>query len=258
MSKSPIVLVPGAALGPWLWESVAPLLADGGYEVHTPELAGTTQCNEYEARDISATTWADNIADYLMAHDLESVTVVAHDIAGLAMGPLVENSAELLSHIIFADAMVPAPGDTGWASVPDSLRTSWQARLGADGQGWIPWFDHRDLAELYPEDPMSNSTAEWIRSFGLGVPVGVLHEVQPAVNHEDENITVTYLKNPHHVPAKRYCPTPPGVVLDSPAGHWAMLTAPELFTVSIAQALTCRVPAPRADRQPEFADYPLR
>jgi hypothetical protein len=163
-----LLLVHSPLVGPATWELVAAQLAGHGYQVGVPDLTGTVTAGPpYWPRQ--AEVIARGVAS-------QQVILIGHSGAGSLL-PAAGSGIAQVEGYVFADAGLPAPGQSWMDTVPPSLA----AQLGqmADAEGWLPpwpqWWGEETLAELIP-DP------EERQRFAAGcprLPLAMFTEVQP-------------------------------------------------------------------------------
>src|SRR5215472_2402649 len=164
-----LLLVHSPLVGRATWDLVADDLAGRGCRVGVPDLTGTVAAGPpYFSRQ------AEVIADSASG---EPAILIGHSGAG----PLLAAAGAIIGQAcgyIFADAGLPAPGQSWMDTVPPSLAD--QLRQMADAQGWLPpwprWWGEEVLAELIPD-------ADLRRRFAAGcprLPLAMFEEVHPS------------------------------------------------------------------------------
>jgi hypothetical protein len=163
-----LLLVHSPLVGRATWDLVAADLAGRGYQVDVPDLTGTVAAGPpYCSRQ------AEVIAGSASG---EPAVLIGHSGAGA----LLAAAGTLIGQVrgyVFADAGLPAPGQSWMGTMPPGLAA--QLREMADAQGWLPpwprWWGEEALAELLPD-------AEVRRRFAAGcprLPLAMFEEVHP-------------------------------------------------------------------------------
>jgi len=166
-----LVLVHSPLVGPATWDLVAPLLAEQGYEVRTPDLIGALEAGEpYCSRQVGL------IAGSAMTGSATPVVLIGHSGAGALLAPAARRVRQLAGYV-FVDAGLPIPGHTPMSTMPPDLAE--QLKQLADHDGWLPpwpqWWGADGLAELIPdEDVRRQFEAECPK-----LPLAMFDEAQP-------------------------------------------------------------------------------
>ena len=79
---STFVLVHGAWHGGWCWARVANILRARGHAVTTPTQTGVGEKSHLLSRDITLTTFGEDIVNHLRFEELEEVVLVGHSFGG--------------------------------------------------------------------------------------------------------------------------------------------------------------------------------
>lgn len=136
-----LVLLHSPLVGPATWKAVAPLLQARGHDVALPDLAPIM------AED---GPYYPALAEAAAAAITEPAILVVHSGAG-ALAPAVA-ALEPVRGVVFVDALLPHPGDSWFAGVPE--------RLGAHLRGlakggklppWHAWWPKGAMERLLPD-----------------------------------------------------------------------------------------------------------
>lgn len=79
----PVVLVHGSFGGAFMWDMMAPALADAGMHVFAPSLRGHGMSTKTNLGDVSMQDYVDDIHETVTTLGLENPVVVGHSMAGL-------------------------------------------------------------------------------------------------------------------------------------------------------------------------------
>lgn len=164
-----LLLVHSPLVGRGTWEPVARDLAEGGYPVTVPDLAGAVLAGPpYHVRQ--ARVIAGSAAG-------QPVVLIGHSRAGPLLATAGTMLGEAVQGYIFVDARLPAPGRSWMETVAPGLAA--RLREMADPRGQLPpwpgWWGEEELAVLLPDPAVR-------QQFAAGcprLPLAMLEEVHP-------------------------------------------------------------------------------
>jgi pimeloyl-ACP methyl ester carboxylesterase len=122
------VLVHGAWHGAWCWRRVVDALQAQGHRVHAVTLTGVGDRVHLMSSLITLETHIADVANALVAEEMEQVVLVAHSYAGMLGTAIADRMPQRLRHLVYVDAVVPRPGES-WSSTHASATR--EARLAA-------------------------------------------------------------------------------------------------------------------------------
>jgi len=122
------VLVPGAWLGSWAWDEVAPALRAAGHGAHPLTLSGLA---EKQGMPAGQQTHVEDIVDEIAGKDLRDVILVGHSYSGIPVGQAAERIGGRLAQVVFVDSEVPIDGES-FASA------DLEASIAENGGFWAP------------------------------------------------------------------------------------------------------------------------
>lgn len=102
-----ILLIHGAAHGAWSWRDTIPELEKLGHKVKAIDLPGHGS-DPTHVNDVTLDMYADAIIDALD----HPMVVVGHSMAGYPISLVAERRPDLVQHLVYLCAYVPAPGLT--------------------------------------------------------------------------------------------------------------------------------------------------
>lgn len=230
-----LVLVHSPLVGPAIWDGVAPIMAEHGYDVHVPDLRATLAAGPpYCVRQVEV------IASSAASGGGGPVVLAGHSGAGILLGP-AGRTVDHTTGYVFVDAVLPIPGQTPMSTMPPEL--AMQLYEMADADGWLPpwpqWWGDEGLAELVPELSIR-------RRFASGcprIPLAMFNEVQP----EGSVDMAGYLRlseaydEPAAEARRQGWP-----VVELATHHLAPLTNPGLFTIALLHLLGQILPRHRS------------
>lgn len=125
------VLVPGGWHGGWAFDAVGQVLRGAGHDVQALTLSGLG--DDRPARGaINLATHIGEVAEALAAGDAPSV-LVGHSYAGMVITGAADRLPSRVDTIVYADAYVPAHGESLWSLTSQSYRDRFIAGVAADG-----------------------------------------------------------------------------------------------------------------------------
>ena len=106
------VLIHGGFMGGWCWKPTVQVLSAAGHEVYAPTLDGCGERTHQARAGITVASQAQEIAKFLELQDLANVVLVTTSSGGLVAARIAEFARDRVGHLVFADALVPQPGET--------------------------------------------------------------------------------------------------------------------------------------------------
>jgi len=138
--RGPVVIVPGTGAGAGAYERLRTALQKRGRTAYALSLAGMGERVSDLAPGIDANTHAQEIADFLITHDLHDVTLIGHSYGGMPMTGALGRSQGRVSHLVYVDSYVPKNGDSLFSLDPVFAKMI-QEKVDKLGDGWkIPPF----------------------------------------------------------------------------------------------------------------------
>lgn len=136
MASRPIVLVPGACLGGWVWRDVAARLRDRGDDVHAVTLTGLGERVHLARPGLELETHVTDVVNLLDYNGLEDVVLVGHSYAGIVVRAAVDRRAQRVNGVVYLDTS-PLPDGSAIVDVQSPAQRERQ-RLAVDerGDGW--------------------------------------------------------------------------------------------------------------------------
>jgi len=132
----PVVLVPGACLGGWCWQDVAPRLRAGGHDTYPVTLTGLGERVHLARPDVDLDTHIEDVVKVLDYEDLHDAVLVGHSYAGIVITGAVDRRPERLNAAVYLDTS-PLPDGLAIADVqsPEQRELQKQA-VDREGDGW--------------------------------------------------------------------------------------------------------------------------
>lgn len=137
---TPMLLIPGAWMGGWIWDDTVKRLRGLGCPAHTLTLSGLeADANEDQLVEIRLD---DHVADVLqVARKIgEPLTIVGHSYSGVVAGMVADQLPELVVHTVIVAGFYPRDGRSlldDWGSDSEE-RTGERADIEQAGMVWAP------------------------------------------------------------------------------------------------------------------------
>ncbi|QCX27602.1 alpha/beta fold hydrolase [Nocardioides jishulii] len=217
------LLVHGAFRGGWAWGEVAQYLEAAGHDAHAPSLVGAGERVDELARVTSLAVWVDDLASYVLAHDLTDLVLVGHSQGGIVTTTLAARLPERIRCLVHLDAAVPDAGE----------------RAVDLGPG-LPQLPPRD-ATVPPRPPvadewLSEELAAWMAPQLTATPVGPSLDPLPGVPDGLDEHYYFCVGTPAGYPStvtRERCDARGIPYRVLPTGHDAPLLAPELVVAEL-------------------------
>ncbi len=222
------ILVHGSNGGGWVWKRLAPLLRATGHAVYAPTLTGLSDRSHLIDCDIKLSTHIADIASLLFYEDLSQVLLVGNSYGGMVITGVAALAPERIKQLIYLDAYIPSDGQCEFDLLPPHIRAEREAEAATHG-GFVK-----------PPPPATfgvtdTRLAEWIMARSTLQPVSTYAEPAPAGSAMSAAIPRLFIHctgNPASTPHlfERFADQARAAgwpVHELPAGHLAMLTAPQ-------------------------------
>lgn len=225
MMRRDYVLVHGAWHGGWCWRRVAELLRQAGHAAFTPTLTGLGERRHLPHAGITLDTFIDDVANVLLAEELENVILVGHSFGGRVACGVADRVPERLRRLVLLDAGLPESGKAAWDGLPADVRAARMARagggpsipppdpgeFGVDDPAALAW-----LARRLTPHPLGSYTTPLMldHPLGNGLPVSYIHCTAPVYR-------------PMAASAASAKTRPGWQYLELATGHDAMVSAPD-------------------------------
>jgi pimeloyl-ACP methyl ester carboxylesterase len=230
------VLIPGAWLGAWAWQGVAPLLRAAGHDAYPISLTGLGERAHLASPQVDLDTHITDVVNLLEFEDLHDAVVVGHSYAGSVITGVADRSAGRIGKLVYLDTG-PLAGGSPFVDMAPQGRPELQRLVDNDGDGWrlppiLPWDDDPSLKALDP------GRREWVRARAVAQPFGTYTQPLRLGGHDHAGyqrwlVTCSFplaqvremIASGH--PWFRELAQPGWRFLELLGGHWQMLSAPE-------------------------------
>lgn len=150
------LLVHGAWGGAWYWRDTLAALIRAGHRAHAVTLTGVGERAHLLSPAIDLETHIADVIGALEAEELEDCTLVVHSYGGMLGTAVADRRPERLRHLVYVDAVLPAPGESWSSGQPPDTRAQRIASAEADSN-----------YAFAPPDPaafgLSGDAADWVR-----------------------------------------------------------------------------------------------
>ena len=150
------LLVHGAWHGAWYWRFVSEALIRAGHRAHAVTLTGVGERAHLLHRNITLETHINDVIAALEAEELENAVLVVHSYAGMLGTAVADRMGQRLGHLVYADAVVPKPGESWSSTHAAATRNARMAAAAADPDFSFPAPDP-SVFGLQEQD------ADWVR-----------------------------------------------------------------------------------------------
>lgn len=111
-SMTTFVLVHGAWAGSFGFRTVRKLLQAAGHEVFTPSLTGLGERVHLASPQVTLSTHVQDVVNQVLYEDLNHIVLLGYSYGGSVITGCLDHIAERVSHLVYLDAFVPAPGQS--------------------------------------------------------------------------------------------------------------------------------------------------
>jgi pimeloyl-ACP methyl ester carboxylesterase len=231
------LLVPGAWLGGWAWQSVAKGLRARGHDVYPVTLTGLGERVHLARPAVDLETHIADIVNTIAWNDLDDVILAGHSYAGTVVTGVADRIPERIQQLVYVDS---APLADGMAMVdlypPDALAALRQ-NVDQRGEGWRwPFPGFAALAEDASVAGLGETDRAMIAAKAVPQPWATY--TQPLrLQHADAGDAVAYRRVviacddirslvAAGVPQIVAMTALPWHYLELATGHWPMFSAP--------------------------------
>jgi pimeloyl-ACP methyl ester carboxylesterase len=134
--RRPVVLVPGACLGGWVWSDVAADLRGEGHDVYPVTLTGLGERVHLAHAGIDLETHVTDVVNLLEYEALEDVVLVGHSYAGVVVAAVADRVSKRMNAVVYLDTS-PLPGGMAIVDAMTPAQRAQQQRVVEEsGDGW--------------------------------------------------------------------------------------------------------------------------
>ena len=226
------VLLHGAYQGGWIWQPTATRLRAGGHLVYAPSLDGCAERHHSLRPGITTTTQAAEIAELMFYEDLQQVVLAGTSAGGMVLCRAAELARERIARLVFVDALALLDGERISEIVNrTNPRVTTALAVGPSHEdaasrmfaGLAPALRAHALARYTPHPVAAMELPVELKSFwALSWPATVIRCRRSA--------------NPPAAHQRRTAEKLNGQYLEIDAGHYPMLSDPDLLVPLLLQS----------------------
>jgi pimeloyl-ACP methyl ester carboxylesterase len=101
--RRPLVLVPGACLGGWVWRDVATILRSRGHDVHQVTLTGLGERVDLVHEGVDLETRVTDVVNRLDYENREDAVLVGHSYTGIVITGVADRRPRRLNAAVYLD-----------------------------------------------------------------------------------------------------------------------------------------------------------
>lgn len=131
------VLIHGSMHGGWCWQRVIPRLRAARHEAYAPTLTGLGERVHLAHPDFDLETHIQDVLGVLEYEDLHDVVLVGHSYGAAVITGVADRLPERVAHLVYVDGVMVADGQAILDFVPAEGRSTRQALVVAEGDGWL-------------------------------------------------------------------------------------------------------------------------
>ena len=106
------VFVHGAWGGGWDYKHMEELIEAHGHKVYRPTLTGQGEREHLNGPNVNLDTHITDIVNVIKFEDLHDIILIGHSYGGMVITGVADSIPERISHIVYADAMLPQNGES--------------------------------------------------------------------------------------------------------------------------------------------------
>jgi pimeloyl-ACP methyl ester carboxylesterase len=130
------VLVGGAWLGGWCWQSVARRLRDNGHDAYPVTLTGLGERVHLASSEVDLETHITDVTNLIAFEDLHDVVLLGHSYAGLVVTGVADRMPERISRLVYLDTAPLPDGVAVIDTYPTEARRYVEQQVKELGDGW--------------------------------------------------------------------------------------------------------------------------
>jgi pimeloyl-ACP methyl ester carboxylesterase len=161
------VLVPGGWHGAWCFKYLTRALRSAGHTVFPITLTGVGERAHLADPSIDLDTHIADVVGVLDAEELSDAVLLGHSLGGCVITGVADRRPNLISALIYLDAIVPKDGESMMDHVSEAFRVGLVSGAQAKGQGYLVPIPPMDFLSVPPEH------AEWMTRRLTPHPLGV-------------------------------------------------------------------------------------
>ena len=149
---TPYVLVGGAWLGGWCWQSVARQLRDNGHDAYPVTLTGLGERVHLASPEVDLDTHITNVVNLFKFEDLHNVVLLGHSYASLVVTGAADHIPDRIAQLVYLDTGPLPDGTVLIETFPTEARRHIEKQVEELGDGWRfpmpPWDELAEHGQL--------------------------------------------------------------------------------------------------------------
>jgi pimeloyl-ACP methyl ester carboxylesterase len=233
---SNFVLIPGAWMGGWVWESVADGLRALGHNVRPVTLSRLAD-GAADVSGVGLQTHVDDVLAVLEMEDLRDAVVVGHSYSGIVAGMVADRAPNRVSRTVYVDAFLPHDGRSMLDAFSSSQREEELRQIAEHGGRWPA----PDLEGAADGHGLSVGQARWLVDHLVGHPGRTVSEpatlIRPLAGQRSTYVSCSFGIS-DDVAAMREEPN--WTIREMGGGHWPMVSDPGALVALLDEAASKR------------------
>lgn len=233
------VLVGGAWLGGWCWQTVARRLRDDEHDVYPVTLTGLGERAHLAAPDVDLETHVQDIVNLIEFEDLSEVVLVGHSYAGMLVPLVADRLPERILRLMFVDTGPMPDGTALIHTFPPEVREAIEQRVKEEGDGWRwPMPPLEELGAMTSLEGLDEAQLEILRAKAVAQPFDTYTQPARFANPAQEpppkvGILCSFSKEQVQSMIDSGEPMFAGLAgpewqfVELPTGHWPMFSRPD-------------------------------
>jgi pimeloyl-ACP methyl ester carboxylesterase len=167
------VLVGGAWLGGWCWQSVARRLRHNGHDVYPVTLTGLGERVHLASPEVDLETHITDVTNLIEYEDLQDIVLLGHSYGGLVITGVADRMAERISKLVYLDTAPLPDGVAVVDTYPAEARQYVEQQVKELGDGWRwPMPPREALANFGSLEGLDDNQLSLLASRAVAQPFG--------------------------------------------------------------------------------------
>jgi pimeloyl-ACP methyl ester carboxylesterase len=181
------VLVGGAWLGGWCWQTVARRLRGEGHDAYPATLTGLGERAHLASPEVDLETHITDVVNLMEYEDLRDVVLLGHSYAGLVVTGAADRVPGRVSELVYLDTAPLPDGGALIDKFPPELRRRTERQVEELGDGWrFPMPPREELADMASLEGLDDDHLGLLRSRAAPQPFGTYTQPLRLGNPESE------------------------------------------------------------------------
>jgi pimeloyl-ACP methyl ester carboxylesterase len=236
---TPYVLVGGAWLGGWCWQSIARQLRDNGHDAYPLTLTGLGERVHLASPEVDLDTHITDVVNLIKFEDLHNVVLLGHSYASLVITGAADQIPDRIAQLVYLDTGPLPDGTVLIETFPTEARRHIEKQVEELGDGWRfpmpPWDELANMASL---EGVDDAHLKLLRSRAVAQPFGTYTQPLRLDNRAREDLPKLGILCSFSLdqvqemiasdtPLFRGLAGPNWRFVELPTGHWPMFSRPD-------------------------------